>query len=66
MRASPLIRRTSIGSSSRTLALGAMSAIVVCTTASSPSEGRTCAMYRKKARLGPRTSTPSRLKVGWL
>ena len=44
MRASPLIRRMSIGSSTRTFAFGAMSAMVVCTTASSPRAGRTWAM----------------------
>ena len=37
-------RRTAIGSSARTFALGAMSPMVVCTTASSPSAGSTWAM----------------------
>ena len=33
------------------------------TTASSPSEGRTWAMYRRNVRLGPTTSTPARARA---
>ena len=47
--ARPFVHRPSLGAppsapGTRTFALGAMSAMVVCTTASSPSAGRTCAM----------------------
>ncbi len=44
MRGSPLRRRTVIGSSVRTFALGARSRTVVWTTASSPRDGSTWAM----------------------